>query len=72
MTKTPKPFGWEVTVAFQRASGKPNKTFHYRGCTERRARMNGILKANASEIVAIEPVYSQEAWERAEGIPQRM
>ena len=72
MSTTARPYGWEVTVRFHPASGKATQTFHYRGCTERDARLKGMLKGNAQAIEKIEPVHTQEQWERAYGIPQRM
>ncbi len=65
--KTPKPFGWEVTVHFQPASGKPDQTFHWRGCTAQRARRKAMMKPNAESIVSTEPI-DEPTWIRAYGI----
>jgi hypothetical protein len=60
-----KPFGWEVTVEFWGTTAL--KTFHWRGCSEHRARSNGMLKPRARRIVCVTPV-SEAEWLRAYGI----
>ena len=70
-----KPFGWEVIVNVLPTPDQPKpavKRFHYRGCTERQARIKALVHKNVTSIVSITPVFSQEEWERAYGIPQRM
>ena len=62
--KPEKPFGHEVTVMFRDGT---LKTFHYVG-GRAKARMNGIMKPLASQIVSIEPV-TKEQWFRAYGNP---
>lgn len=66
--KTPKPFGWEVRVAFHPGSGKQDQTFHLRGCSEKQARRHGMMKRNAASIVSVEPVETREQWVGAYGI----
>jgi hypothetical protein len=61
------PFGWEVDVHFYFSSGRPDQTFHYRGCTEKAARRKALLKTHADRVLAVRPV-SKEAWIRTYGL----
>lgn len=63
----PRPFGWEVDVEFHFNSGKKPQTFHWRGCSERAARLKAMLKSNALRVTAVRPV-DEETWIRAFGI----
>lgn len=62
-----KPFGWEVTVEFHPSTRKPAETFHWRGCTERTARLKGMLKPHATRIISVEPV-DEKTWIAVYGI----
>jgi len=62
-----RAFGYEVEVEFQRASGKPNALFHWRGLSESAARRKGMMKSNAQRIVKVEAI-SREEWIRGFGI----
>jgi len=66
-TPTTRPFGWEVDVEFQPASGKPRQTFQWRGISRGAARTKGIMKSNAARVTDIRPV-TEEEWIRAYGI----
>lgn len=61
------PFGWEVDVEFHPHSGKPNASFHWRGCTEAAAIRKAKLKHNVREIVATRS-YTEDQWIAAFGI----
>jgi hypothetical protein len=62
-----RPFGWEVDVEFHPASKLPPATFHWRGCSERTARMRAALKRHMIRIVDVRHVNKDE-WIRAYGI----
>jgi hypothetical protein len=64
-----KPYGYEVTVRYYPSSGKPDETFHYRGCTEHGARHKGLLKSCADSIVSVIPLTEKE-WIGAYGRPE--
>jgi hypothetical protein len=65
--KTERAFGYEVEVEFQRASGKPNHLFHWRGISENAARRKGMMQSNALRIVKVDPV-TREEWIQGFGI----
>jgi hypothetical protein len=62
--RTYKAFGWDVTVRFQDGH---TEIFHWRGCTENRARRKAMMKRCSVQIISVVPVTEAE-WLRAYGL----
>lgn len=72
MARTQQPFGWDVDTEVKvpvspMIAHTETRTYHYRGCTEARARRKAMLNTGAIRVLATRPVERDE-WIRAYGI----